>query len=81
MATQTLQNDHLTVGTDQLPDQHHGQGARAVDQNPTAGTSVSKNSAVNLVVSDGPNIPTVTVPSVTDEQLTHGDPAAHGGRT
>jgi len=35
-----------------------------------SGASVAKNSAVSLVVSDGPNVPTVTVPSVKGEQLT-----------
>jgi beta-lactam-binding protein with PASTA domain len=37
---------------------------------PKAATSVSKNSAVDLVVSGGPNIPTVQVPNVTGKQLT-----------
>jgi serine/threonine-protein kinase len=36
---------------------------------PKAGTSVSKNSTVHLIVSAGPNIPTVQVPAVTNEQL------------
>ena len=31
---------------------------------------MSKNSAVNLVISGGPNIPTVVVPTVTGKQLT-----------
>jgi beta-lactam-binding protein with PASTA domain len=37
--------------------------------NPAAGASVGKNSAVDLVVSSGPNIPTVQVPTVTGLQL------------
>jgi beta-lactam-binding protein with PASTA domain len=41
-----------------------------VSTDPKAGASVSKNSAVNLVVSGGPNIPFVVVPSVTGKQLT-----------
>ncbi len=43
---------------------------QVVSTDPKAGTSVSKNSAVNLVVSGGPNIPTVVVPTVTGKQLT-----------
>ncbi len=45
----------------------HGQGPRPVHR-PQGGRSVSKNSAVKLVVSDGPNIPGA-VPTVTGEQL------------
>ena len=41
-----------------------------LSQDPTAGTSVGKDSTVDLVVSNGPNIPIVTVPSVTGQQLT-----------
>ena len=43
---------------------------QVVSTDPKAGASVSKNSAVNLVVSGGPNIPTVVVPTVTGKQLT-----------
>ena len=64
-------------GHDELPDQLADQGDRPVDQ-PTAGASVSKNSAVNLVVSDGPNIPIVTVPSVKGQQLTAAISALQG---
>ena len=66
-ATQTLQNDHLTVG------QHHACRTSTTTKgvvlstDPKAGASVAKNSAVNLVVSGGPNIPTVAVPSVTGQ--------------
>jgi serine/threonine-protein kinase len=68
VATQTLHNDNLTVGTVT----HHENGATSgtvLSTNPAAGASVGKNSAVNLVVSSGPNIPTVEVPSVTGLQL------------
>ena len=68
VATQTLQNDNLKVGTVT----HHENSASSgtvLSTNPAAGTSVGKNSAVNLVVSSGPNIPTVQVPSVTGLQL------------
>ena len=56
-------------GYDEFPDQFADQGDRPVDR-PRGRASVPKNSAVNLVVSDGPNIPIVTVPSVSGQQLT-----------
>ena len=68
-ATQTLQNDHLTVGTSTVRTSNTTKGD-VVSTDPKAGASVSKNSAVNLVVSGGPNIPTVVVPAVTGKQLT-----------
>ncbi|MGO8864472.1 MAG: Stk1 family PASTA domain-containing Ser/Thr kinase [Acidimicrobiales bacterium] len=68
-ATQTLQNDHLTVGSSTVRTSNTTKGD-VVSSDPKAGASVSKNSAVNLVVSGGPNIPTVVVPSVTGKQLT-----------
>ncbi len=68
-ATQTLQNDHLTVGSQTVETSNTTKGD-VVSTNPKAGASVSKNSTVHLVVSGGPNIPTVVVPSVTGKQLT-----------
>ncbi len=68
-ATQTLQNDHLTVGSSTTKTSNTTKGD-VLSTNPAAGASVGKNSAVNLVVSGGPNIPTVEVPSVTGKQLT-----------
>ncbi len=68
-ATQTLQNDHLTVGSSTVQTSNTTKGD-VLSTNPKAGASVSKNSAVKLVVSGGPNIPTVVVPSVTGKQLT-----------
>ncbi|HXB38021.1 MAG TPA: PASTA domain-containing protein, partial [Acidimicrobiales bacterium] len=69
-ATQTLQSDGLTVG---LPSQSEASATVAaghvISTDPKAGTSVSKNSTVHLIVSAGPNIPTVQVPAVTNEQL------------
>jgi serine/threonine-protein kinase len=67
-ATQTLQNENLTVGTTTYQTNNTAKGL-VLSTDPKAGTSVSKNSAVNLVVSNGPNIPTVQVPDVTGEQL------------
>ena len=68
-ATQTLHNDHLTVGSSTVQTSNTTKGD-VLSTDPKAGASVSKNSAVNLVVSGGPNIPTVVVPTVTGKQLT-----------
>ncbi len=68
-ATQTLQNDHLSVGTKVFKTSTTAKGL-VLSTSPASGASVSKNSAVNLVVSDGPNIPTVAVPNVQNDQLT-----------
>jgi eukaryotic-like serine/threonine-protein kinase len=67
-ATQTLQDDHLTVGGTTFKTSNTAKG-HVLSSDPKAGASVSKNSAVRLVISDGPNIPVVQVPSVTGEQL------------
>jgi serine/threonine-protein kinase len=70
-ATQTLQNDGLTVA---LPVHNETSATvpvgHVISSNPAAGASVAKNSKVHLVVSTGPNIPHVQVPGVTNEQLT-----------
>jgi len=68
VATQTLQNDHLTVGHSTFRTSSSAKGL-VLSTDPKSGASVSKNSAVDLVISDGPNVPTVQVPTVTNEQL------------
>jgi serine/threonine-protein kinase len=68
-ATQTLQSDHLSVGSTSFKTSATTAKGLVLATNPKVGSSVSRNSAVNLVVSDGPNIPTVQVPLVTNEQL------------
>jgi eukaryotic-like serine/threonine-protein kinase len=68
-ASQTLQNDNLTVGTTKLQTDVQAKGI-VLSTTPAAGVSVSKNSAVNLVVSSGPHVPIVAVPTVTGKQLT-----------
>ena len=68
-ATQTLHNDNLTVGTSTVRASSTTKG-EILSTNPKSGASVPKNSAVDLVVSGGPNIPTVVVPTVTGKQLT-----------
>jgi serine/threonine-protein kinase len=67
-ATQTLQADHLAVGTTTFRTSNTAKGL-VLSTNPAAGTSVSRDSKVNLVISDGPNIPTVQVPNVVGKQL------------
>ena len=68
-AVQTLKNENLTVGTTSFRTSSETKGI-VLSTKPAAGVSVSKNSAVDLVVSDGPNIPIVTVPPVKGQQLT-----------
>ncbi len=68
VAAQTLQNDNLTVGTTTFHTSSQPRGI-VLSTNPASGASVSKNSTVNLVVSGGPNVPIVTVPSVKGKQL------------
>src|ERR1700722_20208050 len=68
-ATQTLHNDHLAVGSSTVRTSNVTKG-NVVATNPKSGASVAKNSAVNLIVSGGPNNPTLAVPSVTGKQLT-----------
>ena len=69
VAVQTLKNDNLAVGSTTSHVSSQAKGI-VLSTNPAAGASVSKNSAVNLVVSNGPNVPIVTVPSVKGKQLT-----------
>ena len=68
-ATQTLHNDNLTVGSSTVRTSTTTKG-NVLSTDPKAGASVGKNSAVDLVVSGGPNIPIVAVPSVQGKQLT-----------
>jgi eukaryotic-like serine/threonine-protein kinase len=69
VATQTLKNEGLAVGTISFETNAKSKGI-VLSQNPTAGTSVDKDTTVDLVVSNGPHIPIVTVPTVTGLQLT-----------
>jgi eukaryotic-like serine/threonine-protein kinase len=68
VATQTLQNDHLTVGKTTGHTSNVVKGT-VLSTDPKAGTSVSKNSSVNLVLSAGPPVPMVQVPTVAGQQL------------
>jgi beta-lactam-binding protein with PASTA domain len=67
-ATQTLQNDNLTLGTTTFRTSTTAKGL-VLSTNPKSGTSVGKNSAVSLVVSNGPNVPIVAVPDVVGDAL------------
>jgi eukaryotic-like serine/threonine-protein kinase len=68
VATQSLQNAHLSVGTTTDRASAVAKGT-VLSTDPAVGTSVSKNSAVDLVLSAGPNVPVVQVPSVAGQQL------------
>ena len=68
-ATQSLQNDNLVVG-DTLTRASSTAKGEVISSDPRAGSKVSKNSKVNLVVSAGVAVANVTVPTVVGEQLT-----------
>jgi eukaryotic-like serine/threonine-protein kinase len=68
-ATQSLQNDNLMVG-DTLTRVSSAAKGVVISSDPRAGSKVSKNSKVNLVVSAGVAVANVTVPTVVGEQLT-----------
>ncbi len=53
-ATQTLQNDHLTVGTTNTVVSNTVTSGVVMSTDPKADASVAKNSAVDLIVSAGP---------------------------
>jgi serine/threonine-protein kinase len=76
-ATQTLKDDNLTVGSATFRTSTQARGV-VLSTDPKAGASVSKNSTVDLVVSEGPNIPTVTVPPVEGKELTAAISAIQG---
>ena len=68
-ATQSLQNDNLVVGDTLTRVSSTAKGV-VISSDPRAGSKVSKNSKVNLVVSAGVAVANVTVPTVVGEQLT-----------
>jgi serine/threonine-protein kinase len=68
-ATQSLQNDNLVVGDMSTRASSTAKG-EVISSDPRAGSKVSKNSKVNLVVSAGVTVANVTVPTVVGEQLT-----------
>jgi serine/threonine-protein kinase len=69
-ATRSLEDAGLTVG---LPSRSeadaHIAAGHVINTDPKVGTSLAKHATVHLIVSTGPNIPTVQVPAVTNEQL------------
>jgi beta-lactam-binding protein with PASTA domain/tRNA A-37 threonylcarbamoyl transferase component Bud32 len=69
-ATQTLQNDNLTVGSTSSKTSPTVTKGVVISSNPAAGSKVDKNSQVALVVSAGPTVTIVTVPKVEGEQFT-----------
>jgi serine/threonine-protein kinase len=68
VATQTLRNDGLAVGSTISKTSSTTKGL-VISSDPKAGEKVSKNTNVSLVVSSGPTIHMVTVPSVVGEQF------------
>jgi len=68
-ATQTLHNDNLMVGSATSRTSAAAQG-EVISTDPASGTKVNKNSRVHLVISAGPVVTKVTVPSVVGEQFT-----------
>jgi serine/threonine-protein kinase len=77
VATLTLHDDHLTVGSTSTKTSTTTKGL-VLSTTPAAGTKVNKNSSVALVVSNGPTITYVPVPSVTGEQQTPATEALSG---
>jgi eukaryotic-like serine/threonine-protein kinase len=69
-ATQNLESQNLSVGSTSPQTSATIQKGLVISTNPKAGSKVDKNSAVNLVVSDGPTVTTVTVPMVVGQQFT-----------
>ena len=68
-ATQMLKNDNLAVGSTSTKTSSQAKGL-VISTDPAAGASVAKHSKVKLVVSGGPVVTLVTVPSVVGDQLT-----------
>jgi beta-lactam-binding protein with PASTA domain len=75
-ATQTLDNNNLTVGTTRRVTSTDPKG-QVISSDPASGTKVKKHSQVTLVVSGGPTVTNVTVPSVVGMQLTPAISALH----
>jgi eukaryotic-like serine/threonine-protein kinase len=69
VATSALKSDGLTVKSTTEQTSSQAQGT-VLSTDPAAGTSVPKNSSVALVVSNGPKVVYVLVPSVVNEQYT-----------
>jgi beta-lactam-binding protein with PASTA domain/tRNA A-37 threonylcarbamoyl transferase component Bud32 len=69
-ATQNLQSRNLSVGSTSSKTSPTVTKGLIISTDPTAGAKVVKNSQVDLVVSAGPTVTTVTVPSVVGQQFT-----------
>jgi beta-lactam-binding protein with PASTA domain/tRNA A-37 threonylcarbamoyl transferase component Bud32 len=69
-ARQTLTTENLAVGATTAKTSTSVSKGDVISSDPAAGTKVNKNSAVDLVVSAGQKVTTVTVPPVTGQQLT-----------
>ncbi|HEY1831314.1 MAG TPA: Stk1 family PASTA domain-containing Ser/Thr kinase [Acidimicrobiales bacterium] len=69
-ATSVLTSNHLAVDRTTTHKISTTTAGLVLSTNPKVGSSVAKNSKVQLVVSSGPTITYVTVPSVINEQYT-----------
>jgi beta-lactam-binding protein with PASTA domain len=70
MATQTLQGDNLAVGDTTTKTSPSVTKGDVISTDPAAGTKVAKNSQVDLLISAGPTVVKVNVPSVVGQQFT-----------
>jgi eukaryotic-like serine/threonine-protein kinase len=68
-ATQTLQNDNLTVGSTTRQTSSNVAKGSVISSDPAGGAKADKNSQVNLVVSAGKTVTNVVVPQVVGQQL------------
>jgi serine/threonine-protein kinase len=81
-ATQTLQNQSLTVGATSTRVSNSTPRGEVISTDPAAGTRVDKNSHVSLVVSAGAAVIKVTVPPVVGQQFTAaGEALSNAGLT
>jgi eukaryotic-like serine/threonine-protein kinase len=70
VATQTLKNDNLNVGATSSKKSANVVKGEVISSAPVAGTKVAKNGRVDLVISAGPTVVKVNVPSVLGQQFT-----------
>ncbi len=68
-AQQTLQNNNLRLGSTTRQTSASVQSGNVISSSPKAGTKLKKNSPVDLVISAGPKVVMVTVPTVVNDQL------------
>ena len=70
VATSAIQGAALVVGTVTTASSSTVAAGSVISENPAAGTQVNTGTAVNLVVSSGPNVTQVAVPNVVGQTQT-----------